>query len=172
MLGSNVLLKPQISSYQQWLFEKCNAGAMNHIWTDTFFTFTFSRRRSELPLTSVTSHHILQVFVGNQNSETPVLSLLPVPTVARFIRINPQTWYPNGTICLRAEILGCRVDGTYRNTGGGLTWVGVSALALHLHLYLGIQTLSTNDGRVGGWMDRSFILDLNEWMEWSCNPTA
>lgn len=43
-----------------------------------------------------------------------MLGLLPVPTVARFIRINPQTWYPNGTVCLRAEILGCRVHG--RNT--------------------------------------------------------
>ncbi|KAM9777274.1 putative carboxypeptidase X1 [Neosynchiropus ocellatus] len=51
------------------------------------------------------------IFTGNQDPETPVLGLLPVPTVARFIRINPQTWYPNGTICLRAEILGCRVEG-------------------------------------------------------------
>ncbi|XP_065822140.1 probable carboxypeptidase X1 isoform X2 [Labrus bergylta] len=49
------------------------------------------------------------IFEGNQNPETPVLGLLPVPTVARFIRINPQTWYTNGTVCLRAEILGCRV---------------------------------------------------------------
>ncbi|KAM8833487.1 putative carboxypeptidase X1 isoform 2-T2 [Synchiropus picturatus] len=51
------------------------------------------------------------IFEGNQDPETPVLGLLPVPTVARFIRINPQTWYANGTICLRAEILGCRVEG-------------------------------------------------------------
>ncbi|XP_069016829.1 probable carboxypeptidase X1 [Embiotoca jacksoni] len=50
------------------------------------------------------------IFEGNQNPETPVLGVLPVPTVARFIRINPQTWYSNGTVCLRAEILGCRVD--------------------------------------------------------------
>ncbi|XP_054913062.1 probable carboxypeptidase X1 isoform X2 [Poeciliopsis prolifica] len=49
------------------------------------------------------------IFEGNQNPEVPVLGLLPVPSVARFIRINPQTWYSNGTICLRAEILGCRV---------------------------------------------------------------
>lgn len=54
---------------------------------------------------------LVQIFEGNQNPETPVLALLPVPTVARYIRINPQTWYFNGTICLRAEILGCRVDG-------------------------------------------------------------
>uniref|UniRef100_A0A3Q1EFW7 Carboxypeptidase X (M14 family), member 1a n=1 Tax=Acanthochromis polyacanthus TaxID=80966 RepID=A0A3Q1EFW7_9TELE len=51
----------------------------------------------------------LFIFEGNQNPETPVLGLLPVPTVARFIRINPQTWYFNGTVCVRAEILGCRV---------------------------------------------------------------
>nr|XP_015824838.2 probable carboxypeptidase X1 [Nothobranchius furzeri] len=50
------------------------------------------------------------ILKGNQNPETPVLGLLPVPTVGRFIRIRPQTWYSNGTICLRAEILGCRVD--------------------------------------------------------------
>ncbi|XP_053476967.1 probable carboxypeptidase X1 isoform X2 [Ictalurus furcatus] len=47
------------------------------------------------------------VFVGNQNQETPVLALLTEPTVAQYIRINPQSWFSNGTICLRAEILGC-----------------------------------------------------------------
>ncbi|XP_062991292.1 probable carboxypeptidase X1 [Elgaria multicarinata webbii] len=48
-------------------------------------------------------------FPGNKDPETPALSLLPVPVVARYIRINPQTWFENGTICLRAEILGCTV---------------------------------------------------------------
>ncbi|XP_047441500.1 probable carboxypeptidase X1 isoform X2 [Mugil cephalus] len=50
------------------------------------------------------------VFEGNQDSETPVLALFNTSTVARYIRINPQTWYENGTdgdICLRAEVLGC-----------------------------------------------------------------
>ncbi|KAM6923521.1 putative carboxypeptidase X1 [Xenentodon cancila] len=50
------------------------------------------------------------VFEGNQDAETPVLSLFNTSTVARYIRINPQTWYQNGTegdICLRAEVLGC-----------------------------------------------------------------
>ncbi|XP_011617722.2 probable carboxypeptidase X1 [Takifugu rubripes] len=49
------------------------------------------------------------IFAGNQDPETPVLSLFN-STVARYIRINPQTWYQNGTegdICLRAEVLGC-----------------------------------------------------------------
>uniref|UniRef100_A0A665WKL9 Probable carboxypeptidase X1 n=1 Tax=Echeneis naucrates TaxID=173247 RepID=A0A665WKL9_ECHNA len=58
----------------------------------------------------ITSEEKCKIFDGNQNPETPVLGRLPVPTVARYIRINPQTWYPNGTICLRAEILGCRVN--------------------------------------------------------------
>uniref|UniRef100_A0A8C3RY66 Carboxypeptidase X, M14 family member 1 n=1 Tax=Chelydra serpentina TaxID=8475 RepID=A0A8C3RY66_CHESE len=47
------------------------------------------------------------VFPGNKDPETPVLNALPTPVVARYIRINPQTWFENGTICLRAEILGC-----------------------------------------------------------------
>ncbi|XP_070993793.1 probable carboxypeptidase X1 isoform X2 [Oncorhynchus clarkii lewisi] len=48
------------------------------------------------------------VFDGNQDTETPVLALFnESATVARYIRINPQSWYENGTICLRAEVLGC-----------------------------------------------------------------
>ncbi|XP_074848264.1 putative carboxypeptidase X1 [Carettochelys insculpta] len=47
------------------------------------------------------------VFLGNKDPETPVLNALPSPVVARYIRINPQAWFENGTICLRAEILGC-----------------------------------------------------------------
>ncbi|XP_037244624.1 probable carboxypeptidase X1 [Falco rusticolus] len=47
------------------------------------------------------------VFPGNKDPETPVLNLLPSPVVARYLRINPQTWFANGTICLRAEVLGC-----------------------------------------------------------------
>ncbi|RVE56874.1 hypothetical protein OJAV_G00210610 [Oryzias javanicus] len=50
------------------------------------------------------------VFQGNRDPETPVLGLLPIPTVARYIRINPQSWFSNGSICLRAEVLGCRVQ--------------------------------------------------------------
>lgn len=40
-----------------------------------------------------------------------MLNLLPSPVVARYIRINPQTWFENGTICLRAEVLGCPLPG-------------------------------------------------------------
>lgn len=57
---------------------------------------------------------MLQVFAGNQDPETPVLSLFNGSMVARYIRINPQTWYQNGTrgdVCLRAEVLGCMLPG-------------------------------------------------------------
>lgn len=57
---------------------------------------------------------MLQIFEGNQDAETPVLALFNTSTVARYIRINPQTWYQNGTqgsICLRAEVLGCTLPG-------------------------------------------------------------
>ena len=36
---------------------------------------------------------------------------LPVPMVARYIRINPQSWFDNGSICMRMEILGCPLPG-------------------------------------------------------------
>ncbi|XP_022448779.1 adipocyte enhancer-binding protein 1 [Delphinapterus leucas] len=44
-------------------------------------------------------------FHGNVDKDTPVLSELPEPVVARFIRIYPLTW--NGSLCMRLEVLGC-----------------------------------------------------------------
>ncbi|TTJ38840.1 putative carboxypeptidase X1 [Bagarius yarrelli] len=49
------------------------------------------------------------VFEGNRDTETPVLVVFPDSVVARFIRINPQTWFKNGTVCLRVEVLGCEL---------------------------------------------------------------
>lgn len=50
-------------------------------------------------------------FHGNVDKDTPVLSELPEPVVARFIRIYPLTW--NGSLCLRLEVLGCPVTPIY-----------------------------------------------------------
>ncbi|KAJ6668989.1 hypothetical protein lerEdw1_007798 [Lerista edwardsae] len=47
------------------------------------------------------------VFEGNSEKEIPVLNELPEPLIARYIRINPRTWYEEGSICMRLEILGC-----------------------------------------------------------------
>ncbi|EFB21773.1 hypothetical protein PANDA_016996 [Ailuropoda melanoleuca] len=51
------------------------------------------------------------IFEGNSEKEIPVLNELPVPMVARYIRINPRSWFDNGSICMRMEILGCPLPG-------------------------------------------------------------
>ncbi|XP_035262585.1 inactive carboxypeptidase-like protein X2 [Anguilla anguilla] len=47
------------------------------------------------------------IFMGNKEKEIPVRNKLPVPVIARYIRINPWTWHSTGSICMRVEILGC-----------------------------------------------------------------
>lgn len=49
-----------------------------------------------------------QTFHGNVDKDTPVLSELPEPVTARFIRVYPLTW--NGSLCMRLEVLGCPVS--------------------------------------------------------------
>lgn len=56
-----------------------------------------------------------------------MLSELPEPVVARFIRVYPLTW--NGSLCLRLEVLGCPVSRECRGGGGragGWGWAGSS----------------------------------------------
>ncbi|XP_008312053.1 probable carboxypeptidase X1 [Cynoglossus semilaevis] len=101
----------ELDALHMTLFTGVILQGRNSIWSwDWVQTYKVQLSNDSVDWKSCMNGTEEAVFVGNQNSETPVLSLLPVPTVARFIRINPQTWYPNGTICLRAEILGCRVD--------------------------------------------------------------
>uniref|UniRef100_A0A8B9JZN2 Carboxypeptidase X, M14 family member 2 n=1 Tax=Astyanax mexicanus TaxID=7994 RepID=A0A8B9JZN2_ASTMX len=47
------------------------------------------------------------LFIGNKEKEIPVLNTFPKPVVARYIRINPRSWFSSGSICMRVEILGC-----------------------------------------------------------------
>ncbi|XP_029316092.1 LOW QUALITY PROTEIN: probable carboxypeptidase X1 [Cottoperca gobio] len=81
------------------------------------------------------------IFEGNQNPETPVLGRLLVPTVARYIRINPQTWYFNGTVCLRAEILGCRVHDPADIYSSEQEFVSKDALDFRQHNYKDMRKL-------------------------------
>ncbi|XP_042202658.1 probable carboxypeptidase X1 [Callorhinchus milii] len=53
------------------------------------------------------------MFGANTDMETPVLNSLLVPVVARYLRISPQGWYANGSVCLRAEVLGCTLPDPY-----------------------------------------------------------
>lgn len=50
------------------------------------------------------------------DKDTPVLSELPEPVVARFIRVYPLTW--NGSLCMRLEVLGCPVTRECRGPAG------------------------------------------------------
>lgn len=60
-----------------------------------------------------------QTFHGNVDKDTPVLSELPEPMVARFIRVYPLTW--NGSLCMRLEVLGCPMS---RKWGTKRGWRG------------------------------------------------
>ncbi|KAM9734427.1 LOW QUALITY PROTEIN: adipocyte enhancer-binding protein 1 [Menidia menidia] len=53
------------------------------------------------------------MFYGNVDRDTPVLSQLASPVVARYLRILPQSW--NGSLCLRAEVLACPLPGSYHS---------------------------------------------------------
>nr|XP_015818469.2 inactive carboxypeptidase-like protein X2 [Nothobranchius furzeri]XP_054605223.1 inactive carboxypeptidase-like protein X2 [Nothobranchius furzeri] len=47
------------------------------------------------------------IFLGNREKEIPVRNIFPSPVVARYIRVNPCSWFHSGSICMRVEILGC-----------------------------------------------------------------
>uniref|UniRef100_A0A8D0HMX9 Carboxypeptidase X1 n=1 Tax=Sphenodon punctatus TaxID=8508 RepID=A0A8D0HMX9_SPHPU len=83
---------------------------LNSIWTYdwvTSYKIQFSNDTHSWGGSQHQASLSFQVFPANKDPETPVLNAFPAPVVARYIRINPQTWFENGTICLRTEILGC-----------------------------------------------------------------
>ncbi|XP_048843985.1 inactive carboxypeptidase-like protein X2 isoform X2 [Brienomyrus brachyistius] len=47
------------------------------------------------------------IFTGNREKEIPVLCEFPAPVMARYIRVNPRSWFSGGSVCMRVEILGC-----------------------------------------------------------------
>ncbi|KAA8581430.1 inactive carboxypeptidase-like protein X2 [Etheostoma spectabile] len=47
------------------------------------------------------------IFTGNREKEIPVQNIFPAPMIGRYIRVNPRSWFPSGSICMRVEILGC-----------------------------------------------------------------
>ncbi|XP_029450798.1 probable carboxypeptidase X1 [Rhinatrema bivittatum] len=80
----------------------------NSIWTDDWVTSYKIQVSNDTHSWRTSMNGTEQaIFTGNTDTETPVFNALPTPMIARYIRINPQTWFENGTICLRAEILGC-----------------------------------------------------------------
>ncbi|XP_060073558.1 hemicentin-1-like [Ylistrum balloti] len=53
-----------------------------------------------------------KIFEGNRDHDTKCKHELPVPVVARFLRINPVAW--NEKISLRVEVFGCTVPSTLK----------------------------------------------------------
>uniref|UniRef100_A0A8C7E1T4 Carboxypeptidase X1 n=1 Tax=Naja naja TaxID=35670 RepID=A0A8C7E1T4_NAJNA len=73
--------------------------ALNSIWTYSWVTsykIQFSNDTHRWKPSKNGSQEV--IFQANKELETPVLNLLPEPVVARYIRINPQTWHENSTI--------------------------------------------------------------------------
>ena len=51
--------------------------------------------------------YVLQAFAGNSNADSVVQIKLQQPVIARFVRLIPLEWNPNGRIGLRLEAYGC-----------------------------------------------------------------
>ncbi|XP_004082859.1 probable carboxypeptidase X1 [Oryzias latipes] len=110
----------QFKDRQQWLevdavhptlFTGVILQGRNSIWSwDWVETYKVQLSNDSVGWQTCMNGTTEMIFKGNRDPETPVLGLLPTPTVARFIRINPQSWFSNGSICLRAEVLGCRLQ--------------------------------------------------------------
>lgn len=49
----------------------------------------------------------LQAFPGNTNADSVVQHKLQHPVIARYVRLIPLDWNPNGRIGLRLETYGC-----------------------------------------------------------------
>lgn len=50
-----------------------------------------------------------QIFQGNTNPTDVAKTMLPKPTLTRFVRIRPVTWETG--IALRFEVYGCKISG-------------------------------------------------------------
>lgn len=56
---------------------------------------------------------LLQVFSGNTNADSVVPFKLHQPVFARYLRVVPLDWNPNGRIGLRLEAYGCQYSKYY-----------------------------------------------------------
>ncbi|XP_072410141.1 inactive carboxypeptidase-like protein X2 [Chiloscyllium punctatum] len=78
---------------------------LHNDWVSSFYVQFSNDSRTWM---TYTDGYYDWLFYGNVDTDTPVLNEFPETVVARFIRINPQTW--NGSLCMRMEVLGCPVS--------------------------------------------------------------
>ncbi|XP_040820651.1 adipocyte enhancer-binding protein 1 [Ochotona curzoniae] len=86
-------------------------GRDSSIHDDFVTTFFLGFSNDSQTWVMYTNGYEEMTFHGNVDKDTPVLSELPEPVVARFIRVYPLTW--NGSLCMRLEVLGCPVSPVY-----------------------------------------------------------
>ncbi|XP_059822920.1 inactive carboxypeptidase-like protein X2 isoform X1 [Hypanus sabinus] len=75
---------------------------LHNDWVNTYYVQFSNDSRTWI---TYTDGYYDWLFYGNVDTDTPVLSEFPVTVVARYIRINPQSW--NGSLCMRMEVLAC-----------------------------------------------------------------
>ncbi|XP_051896717.1 inactive carboxypeptidase-like protein X2 [Pristis pectinata] len=78
---------------------------LHNDWVNTYYVQFSNDSRTWM---TYTDGYYDWLFFGNVDTDTPVLSEFPETVVARFIRINPQSW--NGSLCMRMEVLACPVS--------------------------------------------------------------
>ncbi|KAL2099253.1 hypothetical protein ACEWY4_005733 [Coilia grayii] len=104
----------QVDALRPTLFTAVILQGRNSIWSYNWVeSYKVQISNDSETWTPCMNGSVEAVFKGNNDLETPVLGRLPVPMVGQFLRINPQSWYTNGSMCLRAEVLGCPLPGPY-----------------------------------------------------------
>ena len=84
-------------------------------------------------------NYLLQVFTGNDDSDTVVYNALSPPVTTRFVRVLPMAW--NSRISMRIELYGCPGNLSKLRRSGCYKW----AISTYLILK---RFLSRQDGHV------------------------
>ncbi|XP_069773839.1 LOW QUALITY PROTEIN: inactive carboxypeptidase-like protein X2 [Narcine bancroftii] len=85
-------------------------------WVNTYYVQFSNDSRTWM---TYTDGYYDWLFYGNVDTDTPVMSEFPETVVARYIRINPQSW--NGSLCMRMEVLACPVSAPYQYESNEVT---------------------------------------------------
>ncbi|XP_078421659.1 inactive carboxypeptidase-like protein X2 isoform X2 [Cetorhinus maximus] len=89
---------------------------LHNDWVNSFYVQFSNDSRTWM---TYTDGYYDWLFYGNVDTETPILNEFPETVVARYIRINPQSW--NGSLCMRMEVLGCPVSASNQYEPNELT---------------------------------------------------
>lgn len=89
-----------VDSLEALFFFDCMATALAALLTAVWFFPSEQENKHQRPL-------CFQALSGNSNADTVVKYKLKQPVIARYLRLIPLDWNPNGRIGLRLEIYGC-----------------------------------------------------------------